>query len=718
MIPSKHSVIPALLSLPLVIGAGDVRAAEPKADAPDKPTPAATPPGWAGELDALSKWLTQKDNAGKCAARCFVLERLRLSGSVGEGPLDFELTGRVLTDGAVDIPLFGPPKDVRLEDVTENDKDAAIGFEQDRYFLHTSARKFVLRGKLILGTDLALMIPGPLNALESNFAAGAVVEGSRLSGISNATIHLSRQEKAVEAGPTVFQLSRAVRVGRETTFEYRLVMRSGKDLGVVRLPLSLGEKVLDVTGAAGFRIEEGELVLPTSGRTAQMTITGTLAKFESLAVDARSPYEWWLVESDPEHRVIVSGDARQVDSAESPIPRTQPTSRLFLVQKGQKLTANVTTLSAVDALAAVVQSHQRTVVLTARGDVVADDHIYYENNGVDYLAYDSGGRPIYLATSGKAERIMRQGTENQDILIPLQTGSQNVRTQSLSQTAWKPLFGSVEVPMPSYALTASSVNLTVGLPTGYFPLALLGGDRPKWAVEGSDLLGAGVGFAIGAAAARPGADTSPRRLRAVRILAGALLAALWFLWQPGFVLTLVGLALLAFIWLVGRFLKGPARIATTLVLLGGLGMLALLFFIAAASRAPMKSSNVDYEPTRPSPASVEAPKTEVDSRTGNWMGGKEGGVLQGVTPVPLPLPSFRHSMYSSRELVTKDRPFRPVMFYMTDMVVLPIGLLWLAGLAALVRAHWKRIVEAYSAIKAKLMAPEEKEAVKEVKGEG
>jgi len=719
MFRSANRLFPAFTAVSLVLGAGAAFGAEPKTEPTDKPlTPAPAPAGWAAELDSLSKWIAQRDNAGKCVARCYVLERLRLSGNVGDGPLDFELTGRVLTEGAVDIPLFGPPKDVRLEDVTENDKDAAIGFEQDRYFLHTSARKFVLKGKLFLGTDLALVIPGPLNTLESNFASGAVVEGSRLSGISNTTIHLSRQEKVAESGPTVFQLSRAVRVGRETTFEYRLVMRSGKDLGVVRLPLALGEKVLDVTGANGFRIEEGELVLPTSGRSAEMTITGTLAKFDSLVVDSRSPYEWWLVESDPEHRVIVSGDARQVDSAESSIPRTQPTSRLFLLQKGQKPTANVTTLAAVDALAAVVQSHHRTVVLTARGDVVSEDRLYYENNGVDYLAYDPGGRPIYLATSGKAERIMRQGNENQEILVPLKTGSQNVHVQSLAQSGWKQFFGSIEVPMPSYALTASRVDLNVGLPMGYFPLALLGGDRAKWAVEGSDLMGAGIGFAIGAAAVRPAADTSPNRRRQIRFLGGILLAALWFLWQPGFALTLVGLGLLALIWLVGRFLKGPARVATTLVLLGGMGLLALMFLFAATSRAPMKSANVDYEPSRPSaPAAVDAPKSDVDSRTGNWMGGKEGGVLQGVTPVPLPLPSYRHSMYSTRELVTKDRPFRPVMFYMTEMVALPIGILWLLGLAALVRAHWKRISEVYGAIKAKLAAAPEEEKKEEGKGE-
>ncbi len=44
--------------------------------------------------------------------------------------------------------------------------------------------------------------------------------------------------------------------------EYRLVMRSGSDLGVVRLPLAFGEKVLDVAGASGFRVEGGNWCCP------------------------------------------------------------------------------------------------------------------------------------------------------------------------------------------------------------------------------------------------------------------------------------------------------------------------------------------------------------------------------------------------------------------------------------------------------------------------
>lgn len=685
---------------------------------PEKP--AQPPPGITTELDTLAKWLVERGRGPTCAARCFALEKLTLEGRVGEGPLSFELVGRVLAEGAVDVPLFGPPKEVRLEDVKENDKEAAIGFDGDRYFLHTAARRFVLRGKMTLGSDLTLAIPGPLNTLAADLEAGAVVEGSRLSGILGTTIHFNRQDKAVETGPTVFQLSRAVRVGREIGFEYRLVMRSGSDLGVVRLPLTLGEKVLDVTGAPGFRVEGEELVLPTSGRTAEMTITGTLPKLGAMAPDARSGYEWWLIESDPEHRVAVAGEARQMDSAESPIPRTLPTSRLFLVQKGQKMDATVTPLSAVDALAAVVQSHHRTVVITARGDVVSEDSFQYENNGVDYLSYSPSGRPIFLSTSGKAERIMRQGEGAEEILVPLQTGSQSVRVQSLSQTSLRPLFGTVKVPMPSYALTASSVYLNVGLPAGFVPIALLGGDRPRWAVDGGDLVASGVGFVAGFAAVRPGAGPSASRLRALKIIAGLVLASLYFLWKAGFVLALAALVIWALVWIVGRVLKGAARVAAMVLLFGGLGLVGLVGLAALGSR----KSELAYDAAPPraaAPASTSSPigsKLD-DTRTGNFLPGKGGGVLEGVTPVPLPLPGYRHSMSSNRELVTKERPFSPTLVYVTDMAVAPFGVLWLAGLLFVMSAHRSRIKEAYRKVRERLDRagePDEKGEGSEAKG--
>src|SRR5262249_7391332 len=159
-----------------------------------------------------------------------------------------ELEGSVLADGAIAVPLFGPPDKVRLDAVTEDGKPAAIGFEGDHYYVHTASKRFVLRGTLAFQDDLALTIAGPLNLLEADWKHGRVGEGARLSGLSASTIHLEVDAgtPAPATAPTVFQLARAVRVGRDIAFEYRLTMRSGIDLGVVRLPLKYGERVLDV----------------------------------------------------------------------------------------------------------------------------------------------------------------------------------------------------------------------------------------------------------------------------------------------------------------------------------------------------------------------------------------------------------------------------------------------------------------------------------------
>ncbi|UQA62265.1 hypothetical protein [Polyangium aurulentum] len=691
------------------------------ADAPAAPSaapstaPAAPHSGWVAELDNLSRYLTEHRADARCPDHCYVLERLRLTGAVGDGPLEFELVGRVLANEPVAVPLFGPPKDVRLEGVTENDKEAAIGFDGDHYFLHTGAKRFVLRGKIHLGSDLALVVPGPLNTLEGDVSSGAVVEGSRLSGLVATTIHLSREGKGEKAaGPTVFQLSRAVRVGREISFEYRLVMRSGADLGVVRLPLTMEEKVLDVTGASGFRVENGELVLSTSGRTAEMTITGTLPKLGAFAPDSRSSYEWLLVESDPEHRVTVTGDARQVDSAESPIPRAQATSRLFLVQKGQRMEASVTPLVGVEALSAVVRSHRRTMVVTPRGDLVSDDSLLYENNGIDYLAYAPSGRPIFLATGGKAERIMRQASGAEEVLVPLRTGSHDVRVQSLGQADLRQFGGTIALPMPSYALTSSRVDLTVGLPAGVVPLALLGGDRPAWAFDSGDVVAATLGFGVGAAAVRQGPEADRRRVRRLRILAGVLLAALWFLWEPGFVVAVAALGIWGMLWLLGRFVQGPLRTAITVLLVGALGFVGLIGVVTLGSRS-MKSADMAYEEsawrqppsqTAPAPSTAAGGGGKLDDRTGNFLPGKGGGVLEGVTPVALPLPGYSRSMSASRELVTRDRPFMPKLVYVTNLAIAPFAFLWLVGLGLVLSAHRAQIGEAYRRIRARLDKPE------------
>ncbi|WP_441292318.1 hypothetical protein ACSRUE_19690 [Sorangium sp. KYC3313] len=672
------------------------------------------PDSWAGQLEMLSRWVDQRGGSGGCEERCYALDRLRITGAVGEGPLQFELSGGVLTDRPVPVPLFGPPARLRIEATLDDGRPASrreaapISFEDDHYYLWTAARRFVLRGTLWLEGDLTLLVAGPLNTFEADVTGGSVAEGARLSGLRGATLHFTPDGGAggdggASAGPTVFQLSRAVRVGREIGFEYRLVMRSGSDLGVVRLPLAFGEKVLDVAGASGFRVEGGELVLPTSGRAAEMKISGTLPNVGAFSPDPRSAYEWWLFESDAEHRLTVKGDARQVDAAESPIPRTQATSRLLLVQRGQRVEVAVEPLSGVEVLAAVVRDHRRTLVLTERGDLVADDALTYENNGIDYLPYAPGGRPIYLATDGKAQRIMHQGKAAEEVLVPLQTGSHTIQVQSLAQAAVHSLGGTLELPMPSYPLTASEVALTVGLPDRVVPLALLGGDRPVWFADAGDAFAVAVGFVAAWIAVRPGGAASRGRVRALRALGGLLMAGLWFLAPATFVALLVGIATAVAAWLAGRLLGGRGRAAAMVVLLGlgGLALLVGLFAVSARSYRAERWNSTYSESAAPAPAAVRRAKDD-DLAKGGGALAPGGAVLEGVTPVALSLPDYERALRARRELVTRERAFRPVLVYTTSSALVPLVLLWLAGVTVLLAAHRAPLTALYRRAAARL----------------
>jgi hypothetical protein len=117
----------------------------------------------------------------------------------------------------------------------------------------------------------------------------------------------------------------------------------------------------------------------------------------------------------------------------------------------------------------------------------------------------------------------------------------------------------------------------------------------------------------------------------------------------------------------------------------------------------------DVAPASQAPAapSVMAPScgTLTDDRTGSF-GGQDalGGALEGVTPVALSLPSYTRSMYADRELVTRERAFRPVLVYVTDWALRPLVILWLIGAGLLIAAYRAAITSVYRRI-AERLAP-------------
>jgi hypothetical protein len=675
------------------------------AAAPPPPRASADPPPLANDLAALVAWLGARGPA-PCTERCYVLTELALSGSAAEGVLQFVLQGNALADPPVVVPLFGPPDRVRLDGVTANGSPAAVGFETNAYYAVLPKGAFVLRGTLTLDAERALRIPGPLNALTANLANGRVVEGQKLSGLKDTTIHFDSGEGAKpDAEPPVFQLSRAFRVARETAFEYRLVLRSGSDLGVVRVPLAYGEKVVDVAGSNGFRVEGNELVLSTSGRSASITITGTVAELpRRLTPDPRSAYEWWLLESDGEHRILATDEAssaKQVDSAESPLARTQPTGRLFLAKRGEGLALSVQTLTSTEALGAVVRTQNRRAVLTSQGDWVIDEQLTYENNGVDHLLFSPAGRPIFLATDSVAERLMRKEGDASQLVVPLRRGVHTARVQSLGETRIAPLFGVLAVPVADHPLTASQATVDVGLPEVVHPIAVFGGEKAQW------LVGMQHAFAIVVAVI---VSFWLARTRRDRVLAVIATTGLWFVSPSLFVLFLAALSAFVLARLTARLAPTP-RMFGRLFAAGAVIVVAFGALIATRtadrpSYAPPRDTGVvpsALEARSPSEGDEDGEEVGAGNRGGDPMpwdrGGRkgltgnfaaqraEGGVLAGVAPVALPMPSATHRVFSNRELVTRDRPFSPRIVYVTSYALVPFAALWALALLALAWLH-------------------------------
>jgi len=690
-----------------------------RAPAPGQPAATAapqvgpTPGSWASQLQELADLVRPAD--ASCSEHCWVLEQMKLSGALDKGTVIFEVEGELLAKGSYAIPLFGPADKVRVDHVTENGARATVGFEDGHYFVHTSSSHFVIRGDLTVPEDRTLTIVGPLNTLDADLKGGRLTEGAHLTAVANGTVHFDAEGDAPRAQPPVFSIARALRVGKTIDFEYKLTARSGTDLGVVHLPLRYGERVVDVAGSTGWRVESEELLLPTVGKSADVSVSGTLSNVASFSPDPRSPFEWWLLESDAEHRVLATGDAKQHDSSESPIVRREPNSRLFLVQRGQHIDVTVQTLQSLDVLAATVRSHSRFLVLTSAGDLVAQDTLTYDNNGLDYLYFTPDGKPLYLATDGASERVMHKDGSD-DLMVPMRTGQHTMVVQSLGQVSMGSLFGRIALPGPRVPLATGSEDLTLGLPSSVHPVLVTGGDRTSFALS----IGDGVALLLSALA-------SALALRGWRKrgLGAAAMFGLWFVSKPVFAAAL-GAGALLLVWPLLRRMRKPVRVAT--------GAVALLALVAVG--APMVAmKNEAMAPTSPSVVSglvdhdkeknaqddalaehkpMEAPAQGIvnaEVRVGNFAAQlAQGGVLDGVRPVQLSMPGYERSAWASRQLVTPTRPFAPSIFYVTDAALAMLALAWLACVSALAWSHREQLRALRERIREALAAKPEQPA--------
>ena len=606
-----------------------------------------------------------------CAADCFLLSALSLRGSVTD-TIAFELKGGVRADETLKVPLFGPPDQIRLDDVTVNGAPAQLTFDGDRYYAFTSAKSFTIRGKLHVGSDQLLGVLGPIVSVDTHLSSGRLIEGDHLSGVTGSVLHFDPMTGGAEKPkpPPVFNLSRAVRFGKETTFVYRIVAEQSDDIGALHLPLTYGEKVDDVQGAPGWSQSSGDLTLPVAAKNAEITIHGSMGSAHTFTTDSRSAYEWWLLEADPDHRLDVTGEPKIVQTSQSPIPPTFPGANVFLVQKGQQLEVDVKSLVRGDVLAAVARQNHRVVAITGRGELISDETIAYDNNGLDHLMVAPSGKAMFLSTDHGAQRILHPQAGAREMLVPLRSGNHEMRVQSLGEVTVWPIAGAVKIPSTRYPLTTGAAETIVGLPEYMHPIAVSGGDRTRWGFGRGDL----VAVVIGIALACFGFQT-----RKTRAIAGVCTAGLWFVSKEAFVVATACLFLAGAVFLASRFLRGT----WLLIASGGLCVITLLggrsVLSSDATALVAHEMNVVH-PDLPRPeAAMSSAFTPGDPRTD-------------ITPVSLSFPSSERYVIATRELVSDERPFEPRVFYVTSTLLNALQLVWLVLLGLLVWAHKDKLL--------------------------
>ena len=604
-----------------------------------------------------------------CTQDCFVLSELVLRGKA-EGPMTFELRGQVRAREETKIPLFGPPSQVRLDDVTIDGARATVTFDSERYYLLTSSRSFTIRGRVTPGDDQMLTVAGPIVSVDARLSKGRVVEGERLSGVLASVLHFDPMDEGVAAKPKAplsVRLTRALRFGRETSFVMRVVASQGSDIGSLRVPLQYGEKVGDVQGAKEWRVDGADLVLAVDGQNAEVTVAGTMPEPKGLktyAPDPRSPYEMWMIEADPDHLVAIGGEVKLVELNQAQIPPTMPGARTYLVQRGQHLDIDVRSLVRGDVLAAVARSHHRFVTITGSGELVSDEKLQLDNNGLDHLMVSPAGKAMYLSLGGKPHHILHLEPGAPEILVPLQTGTQVARIQSRSDVRVFPLLGVLSVPGASYPLTTGASETTIGLPADVHPIALTGGDRMRTSFSRGDAVAAILGVVFGCFAFRT------RKTRALGALA---LAGLWFVSKEGYFVA-AGLSfVLGALFLASRFVRGTRL----LVAGGGIVVVALVcgrLALAEAGVAPEQEML------------AEKPFVEADSV---YTPPERGD----VTPVSLALPTAEKYVKTTRQLVSKDRPFVPRVFYVTSTAIGSLHVVWMLLVGLLAWAHRDQLLE-------------------------
>ncbi len=622
---------------------------------------------------------TQKDH--------YALEIMQLSGDLETNELKIRGSGEVISGSDVKVYLLGPGKDFLVRNVIVNGERAAVSFDDKGYYFIAQKGKFDFTGDLLIRTlgQIRLEIPGPLNEIQFDIKNGYTVEHDKYGLFEDSVIIQRREEVSKRADGEFHYMFDPYR----NNFEYKINIEAfGSDIGRYELPLRNSEQIENVDGALRHHITGNNLVLELEGSSASVVVSGTFGN-TNLRVPVDEGKHHVLVESDPEKKISVSTNAREIDLSESPIHRKYSNARAFIASSNERININVQDLDLLPSLSASIRSSKQSMAITRDGGVVGHTEYRYDNTGVDYIPIELPGTPLFASTSRGPVKLTKDSSEDQFLLaLPKQN---NGRLELIYYETIQSLgvFSYFELPLTDVDLPITTQDISIIIPDDYYVLNMFG------AKGGSELptLNSLIVFVV---------VLGILSYLLFRNYTYTLLSLAFFgflmLFEMNLFLVAVGLALVI---VIRRYTKKSKinwkkPLVITGIVFGALIIIAGVFFLLAglisntflSSMEDAKSvrSSVEYDVAYEEAMSME--------KIGEDCAQMSAPMREGVLPVKLELPQLGKRITVTDHLVTKEKPSKVHVLMVAEWLKY---LLYLIGLICgffcirKIKAEWKNI---------------------------
>ncbi|MFC1455099.1 hypothetical protein ACFLQI_03370, partial [Candidatus Undinarchaeota archaeon] len=425
----------------------------------------------------------------------------------------------------------------------------------------------------------------------------------------------------------------------------------GGDLGRQTIPLKNGESVSAVTGVLDWTATGSNLNVDLQGDRSTVVVRGVFSG-TTLKVPMASGSHKVLIESDPEQKLTVSGNAKEIDLSEIRIPPTYPTALAFLASASDTFQISIQELGVFPSLVASVERAQNRIAVTSKGSIVGEMNYQYANTGLDYLQVDVPGTPLYASTEESAIKLTKEDT----LLLAFpktQRGNFDVVYFDTRHQIFP--IDLISVPIAHTDLPISTARTQVYLPKNVFVLETFGADGGSeipWQLLGLLV----VIFAIMGALLKKGKKF---------VTNFTLLSFALYVFNP-FLLAILLIG--AIIYLI----KSHIHLKKLKPLLAGAGVIIVIILIFVVLGGIFSSgsyqsvggveSSAEYGMTGMMVESAPMPKFAVDF---DELGGGDNEAAaivvptkKGVLPVKLEIPSMGKQISVTNYLVTKEKPLK------------------------------------------------------------